>query len=62
MHNILITSAGQRVSLVRAFQKELRAFDNKAKVYTVDMNPILAPACHVSMVIEKLPGSLIKNT
>ena len=56
MHNILITSAGQRVSLVRAFQKELRAFDNKAKVYTVDMNPILAPACHVSDGYRKIAG------
>lgn len=46
--NILITSAGQRVSLVKAFQKELKSIYKKAKVYTVDLNPILAPACHVS--------------
>lgn len=46
--NILITSAGQRVSLVRAFQKELRKIIPDGKVYTVDLNPILAPACHVS--------------
>lgn len=48
MNNILITSAGQRVSLVRAFKKELRKYNPGAKVYTVDLNPILAPACHVS--------------
>lgn len=48
MNNILITSAGQRVSLVKAFQKEIKAIDPEAKVYTVDLNPILAPACHVS--------------
>ena len=54
MHNILITSAGQRVSLVRAFQKELSTFDEKAKVYTIDMNPILAPACHVSDGYRKI--------
>lgn len=48
MGNILITSAGQRVSLVRAFQKELKKYNNEAKVYTVDLNPVLAPACHVS--------------
>jgi carbamoyl-phosphate synthase large subunit len=48
MHNILITSAGQRVSLVRAFQKELKLIYEDAKVYTVDLNPLLAPACHVS--------------
>ncbi|WP_374539963.1 ATP-grasp domain-containing protein [Flavobacterium sp.] len=47
-YNILITSAGQRVSLVRAFQKELKLIDAEAKVYTVDLNPVLAPACHVS--------------
>lgn len=48
MANILITSAGQRVSLVRAFQKELKVLINNSKVYTVDFNPHLAPACHVS--------------
>lgn len=47
-YNILVTSAGQRVSLIRAFQKEIKLFDQKAKVYTVDLNPGLAPACHVS--------------
>lgn len=48
MNNILITSAGQRVSLVKAFQKELKILDTDNKVYTVDLNPKLAPACHVS--------------
>lgn len=48
MQNILITSAGQRVSLVRAFRKEVKSFFPEAKVYTVDLNPILAPACHIS--------------
>lgn len=48
MSNILITSAGQRVSLVRAFQKEVKRVYPSAKVYTVDLNPNLAPACHVS--------------
>ena len=46
--NILITSAGQRVSLVRAFQKELKKINPDGKVYTVDLNPVLAPACYVS--------------
>jgi carbamoyl-phosphate synthase large subunit len=48
MNNILITSAGQRVSLVRAFQKELQQLDKNNKVYTVDSNPILSPACQIS--------------
>lgn len=53
--NILITSAGQRVSLVRAFQKELENIVPAGKVYTVDMNPILAPACHVSAGYKSVP-------
>ena len=48
MSNILITSAGQRVSLVKAFQKEIRKLSINNKVYTVDLKPVLAPACHVS--------------
>jgi carbamoyl-phosphate synthase large subunit len=31
--NILISSAGRRVSLVRAFQKELKKYNPKAKVF-----------------------------
>jgi carbamoyl-phosphate synthase large subunit len=46
--NILITSAGQRVSLVRAFQKELKNVYQDGKVLTTDMNPVLSAACNVS--------------
>jgi len=46
--NILITSAGQRVSLIRAFQKELKSFFPEAKVFATDMNPELSPACYVA--------------
>lgn len=46
--NILITSAGQRVSLVRSFQTELKKYFVNGRVFTTDLNPILAPACHVS--------------
>lgn len=53
-NNILITSAGQRVSLVRAFQKEAKRVDENIKVYTVDLNPDLAPACHVSDGFNKI--------
>ncbi|PTR01593.1 carbamoyl-phosphate synthase large subunit [Mucilaginibacter yixingensis] len=55
MSNILITSAGQRVSLVRAFKKELAKINPNAKVYTVDLNPILAPACHVADGYKNVP-------
>jgi carbamoyl-phosphate synthase large subunit len=47
-NNILITSAGQRVSLVRSFQNEIKKLNLGNKVFTVDLNPALAPACHVS--------------
>lgn len=46
--NILISSAGRRVSLVRAFQKELKKIDPESKVYASDANPILAAACQVA--------------
>jgi len=52
--NILITSAGQRVSLVRAFQSEIKKINPENKVYTVDLNPILAPACHVADGFNKV--------
>lgn len=47
-NNILITSAGQRVALVRNFQETLRRYFSDGKVYTTDMNPKLAPAAYVS--------------
>lgn len=46
--NIIITSAGQRVSLVKDFQETLRRFFPDGKVYTTDMNPKMAPAAYVS--------------
>ena len=55
MTNILITSAGQRVSLVKSFQTEIKKRGNNGKVYTVDLNPMLAPACHVSDGYKQVP-------
>ncbi|MBA6153581.1 ATP-grasp domain-containing protein [Gelidibacter maritimus] len=46
--NILITSAGRRVSLVRSFQKELKLLFTNGKVYATDSSPILSAACHVA--------------
>ncbi|HVX50603.1 MAG TPA: ATP-grasp domain-containing protein [Chitinophagaceae bacterium] len=46
--NILITSAGQRVSLVRIFKKELMKMYPTGNVFTTDMCPHLSPACRVS--------------
>lgn len=55
MSNILITSAGRRVSLVRAFQKEVQNYKKSSKVYTVDLNPILSAACQVSDGYKTVP-------
>jgi carbamoyl-phosphate synthase large subunit len=46
--NILITSAGRRVSLVKAFKKELIKIFPDGKIFTVDMKPELSSACQVS--------------
>ena len=46
--NILITSAGQRVSLVKAFQKELKNIYKDGKVYATDMIPHLSAACNTA--------------
>lgn len=53
--NILITSAGQRVSLVKSFKKELTFFFEDSKVFTTDLNPQLSPACHISDRSFKVP-------
>jgi carbamoyl-phosphate synthase large subunit len=39
MNNILITSAGRRVSLLKAFIKASKVFDTKSEVFTTDLNP-----------------------
>ena len=49
MNNILITSAGRRVSLVTYFQKEAKKLIGKdAKVYTTDLAPEMSSACLIS--------------
>ncbi len=55
-HNILITSVGQRVALVRCFREALHRFFPEAKVYSADMNPRLSPAAYISdRCFEVLP-------
>lgn len=53
--NIIITSAGQRVALIRAFRSELKNIFPTSKLYTVDMNPELSPACYESDGFFKVP-------
>jgi carbamoyl-phosphate synthase large subunit len=47
-NNILITSAGRRVSLVRAFQQELKKIFPDAKVITTDSQPEVSAACMIA--------------
>ncbi|MGB6153929.1 MAG: ATP-grasp domain-containing protein [Pricia sp.] len=53
--NILISSAGRRVSLVRAFKTELTKIFPGAKVYASDANPELSGACHIADGYFKVP-------
>lgn len=47
-NNILITSAGKRVELLLEFQKEIKASEQNGSVLAVDLNPEMAPACHLA--------------
>ncbi|MFS4492268.1 ATP-grasp domain-containing protein [Maribacter sp. 2308TA10-17] len=53
--NILITSAGRRVSLVRAFQKELKSIYPDGKVIAADAKPKLSAACHAADAYFQVP-------
>lgn len=55
MNNILITSAGRRVGLVRAFQFELKKVFPQSKVFTADFNPQWSSACRISDSFFTLP-------
>lgn len=55
MNNILITSAGKRVSLVKLFQKELNEHHKGSMVYTTEMCPAMSPAAHISDGCFKVP-------
>lgn len=46
--NILISSIGKRVELLREFQIELKRRCPEGKVFGVDMNPAMSPACHLA--------------
>lgn len=53
--NILISSAGRRVSLVREFQKELKKIYPEGKVYASDADPQLSGACQIADGYFKVP-------
>ncbi|WP_178988421.1 ATP-grasp domain-containing protein [Winogradskyella schleiferi] len=53
--NILITSAGRRVSLVRSFQTELKKLNPLGKVFATDADPIMSAACQIADGFFKVP-------
>ncbi len=53
--NILVSSAGRRVSLVKAFQHELKSLFVEAQVFTSDVKPEWSSACRVSDGYFALP-------
>ena len=59
--NILITSAGRRVSLVSNFKSKLKKFFPFAKVFTTDINPEFSAACSIADKSFKTPNSLSDN-
>mgnify|MGYP006096625829 FL=1 len=46
MNNILITSAGRRVSLVKAFKKTSKKLGVNSKIFITDLNPNTAPTSY----------------
>ena len=55
MGNILISCAGKRVSLKKAFEEELKKYFPDNSVYTSDNNTQLSAACQMSSGSIKLP-------
>jgi len=53
--NILVSSAGKRVSLVREFQRELRAAFPQGKVFATELNPEMSPAAQISDGCFRVP-------
>lgn len=57
--NVLITSAGKRVELLLEFQRECKGVNSQ--VFTVDLNPSMAPACRLSDESFKVPRVTAEN-
>lgn len=48
MENILVTSAGRRVGLLRAFQEQAKLLLNACEVHAIDINPAMSAACQAA--------------
>lgn len=59
--NILISSAGRRVGLVRAFQTDARALIPDCRVIASDQQPGLAAACLVADSSFRVPAAAASN-
>jgi len=46
--NVLLTSAGRRVSLVKEIKETLSKLNLQGQVHAIDMNPELSSSCHVA--------------
>ena len=55
MNNILITSVGKRVSLVKIFKTELKQKFPSSKIYATELNPSLSPAAYICDECFRLP-------
>lgn len=56
--NILITSAGRRVGLLRRFERAVANVNSKAEVFVCDMNPLMSPACRSASRAFSVPSVL----
>lgn len=62
MNNILITSAGKRVALVKIFIEAAHCHHNiKCNIFTTELNPELSPAAHISDLCFKVPRVTAPN-
>lgn len=55
MKNILITSAGRRVELVKSFKESGKKLDIDLKVICIDLKPELSPACQIADLCLRAP-------
>lgn len=55
--NILVLSAGRRVSLVKAFEAAISTLGIKGTVYGADLNPLMSAACNVLQENFVLPAA-----
>jgi carbamoyl-phosphate synthase large subunit len=59
--NIGILAAGRRVELVQAFMEQAATLLPSAKVFAIDVQPLLAPACHIAHCMISCPPSTSPN-